>query len=271
MRPAWGEYLQRAGVAAGADGAGGLLLPVKRRSLLAALERLGRALPTGLFSDAAHGAPAAHACSPRPAAATTSASCSASWCWWPPIWTAARPCPSASPGCDDVPISLAVQASAALPGLFPPVAITGRTYVDGALKKTLHATVLLDEGLDLLICLNPLVPFDATHATRHTRAGQRRAAHPAAGRRRPAGGAVADLPLADPFAAGARHEGLRPQPSAAPTSCCSSPTTRDPEMFLANTFSYRSAARWPSTPTSARARCCARGAPRSARNWRATA
>lgn len=69
--------------------------------------------------------------------------------------------PFGLPGHDDVPISRAVQASAALPGLYPPVEIAGRHYVDGALKKTLHASVLLDEGLDLLICLNPLVPFDA--------------------------------------------------------------------------------------------------------------
>ena len=74
--------------------------------------------------------------------------------------------PFGLPGWDHVPISRAVAASAALPGMFPPVAIGGRFYVDGALKKTLHARVLLDEGLDLLLCLNPLVPFDATHAQR---------------------------------------------------------------------------------------------------------
>ena len=44
-------------------------------------------------------------------------------------------------GWDHVPISEAVAASAALPGLFPPVPIGGRWYVDGALKKTLHARV----------------------------------------------------------------------------------------------------------------------------------
>ncbi len=33
-------------------------------------------------------------------------------------------------GMDDVPISRAVQASASLPGLFPPVNIGGRWYVD---------------------------------------------------------------------------------------------------------------------------------------------
>jgi predicted acylesterase/phospholipase RssA len=68
--------------------------------------------------------------------------------------------PFGAPGHDAVPISLAVQASTALPGLFPPVEIDGRFYVDGALRKTMHASVLLDEGLDLLICLNPLVPWD---------------------------------------------------------------------------------------------------------------
>jgi hypothetical protein len=68
--------------------------------------------------------------------------------------------PFGMPGHDDVPISRAVQASAALPGLFPPVKIKNRYYVDGALKKTLHASVLLEQGLDLLICLNPLVPWD---------------------------------------------------------------------------------------------------------------
>lgn len=66
-----------------------------------------------------------------------------------------------APGRDHVPISTAVQASAALPGLFPPVEIDGHHYVDGALKKTLHASVALREGADLVLCVNPLVPFDS--------------------------------------------------------------------------------------------------------------
>lgn len=65
------------------------------------------------------------------------------------------------PGLDDVPISRAVQASAALPGLYPPVKIKDRYYVDGALRRTLHASVALKDGVDLLIGVNPLVPFDA--------------------------------------------------------------------------------------------------------------
>ncbi len=39
--------------------------------------------------------------------------------------------------------------------------INGRYYVDGALIKTLHASVALQEGADLVFCINPLVPFDA--------------------------------------------------------------------------------------------------------------
>jgi predicted acylesterase/phospholipase RssA len=61
----------------------------------------------------------------------------------------------------DVTISRAVQASAALPGLYPPVEIDGHYYVDGALRRTLHASVALDQGVDMLIGVNPLVPFDA--------------------------------------------------------------------------------------------------------------
>ncbi len=65
------------------------------------------------------------------------------------------------PGLDHIPISQAVQASAALPGLYPPVAIENQLYVDGALRRTLHASVALKEGADLLIGVNPLVPYDA--------------------------------------------------------------------------------------------------------------
>jgi predicted acylesterase/phospholipase RssA len=72
-------------------------------------------------------------------------------------------------GTDHVPISRAIEASSALPGMFPPVEIDGEHYVDGALNKTLHASVALDEGVDLLLCVNPLVPFDASAANRTRR------------------------------------------------------------------------------------------------------
>jgi NTE family protein len=60
----------------------------------------------------------------------------------------------------DVSISRAVQASAALPGLYPPVIINGRSFVDGALRRTMHASVALDQGVNLMFGINPLVPFD---------------------------------------------------------------------------------------------------------------
>ncbi|WP_338844724.1 patatin-like phospholipase family protein [Massilia sp. W12] len=64
-------------------------------------------------------------------------------------------------GYDDIPISRAVQASASVPGLFPPVVINGRHFVDGALRKTMHASIALEHGVDVLFCLNPIVPYDA--------------------------------------------------------------------------------------------------------------
>ena len=71
-----------------------------------------------------------------------------------------RPVVFGKPGYQDVPISSAVQASTALPGLFPPVEIDGDYYVDGGLLRTLHASVALDTDIELLFCLNPIVPFD---------------------------------------------------------------------------------------------------------------
>ncbi len=64
------------------------------------------------------------------------------------------------PGWDHVPISRAVQASTALPGIYPPVRIDGRDCVDGVLLRTVHASVALEDGADLLLCINPIVPAD---------------------------------------------------------------------------------------------------------------
>ncbi|MBT8048701.1 MAG: hypothetical protein HKN57_11115 [Xanthomonadales bacterium] len=65
-------------------------------------------------------------------------------------------------GNNDISISRAVQASAALPGMYPPVKIGDRYFVDGALRRTMHASVALDEGVDILIGINPLVPYDSS-------------------------------------------------------------------------------------------------------------
>lgn len=59
----------------------------------------------------------------------------------------------------DVRVSQAVQASAALPGLYRPVRIGGRDYVDGGVKKTAHVNLAIGEGASLVICINPMVPL----------------------------------------------------------------------------------------------------------------
>jgi len=61
-----------------------------------------------------------------------------------------------------VAISKAVQASAALPGLYRPVRIGNANYVDGALRRTMHASLALDAGDDLVFCINPLVAFSGS-------------------------------------------------------------------------------------------------------------
>lgn len=65
-----------------------------------------------------------------------------------------------APGLDHVPISRAVQASTALPVLYPPVEIDGAWYIDGVARRTLNATSALDAGAELLFCINPIVPVD---------------------------------------------------------------------------------------------------------------
>lgn len=59
-----------------------------------------------------------------------------------------------------VPISQAVQASVALPGFYCPVEIEGEHYIDGVARRTVNASLALDEGVDLLFCVNPIVPVD---------------------------------------------------------------------------------------------------------------
>ena len=59
-----------------------------------------------------------------------------------------------------VPVSRAVQASLSLPGFYCPVEIDGNWYIDGVARRTLNASVALDEDTDLLFCVNPIVPVD---------------------------------------------------------------------------------------------------------------
>ncbi|UZE95740.1 patatin-like phospholipase family protein [Alkalimarinus alittae] len=69
-----------------------------------------------------------------------------------------------APGFDHVPISRAVQASVASPGLYCPVDIDGRYYMDGTLRKGMHASVALEDGADVVFAINPVVPVDVSAA-----------------------------------------------------------------------------------------------------------
>ena len=49
----------------------------------------------------------------------------------------------------------AVAASCAIPGIYRPVTIAGRRYVDGGMYSTSNLDLLRHDELDLVICLNP--------------------------------------------------------------------------------------------------------------------
>lgn len=162
LRPAFGEYLKRAlGLPAALAGwAADLVRSPGSGSYTGVLGRLGALIPTGLFANDAiesflrevfetHGRTNDFKKLTRKLRVVAVE-----------LDTGAAVRFGAE-GLDHVPISKAVQASAALPGLYPPVEIDGRWYVDGALRRTLHASVAMDEGVDLVLGLNPLVPFDA--------------------------------------------------------------------------------------------------------------
>jgi len=137
-----------------------------------------------------------------------------------------------APDFDHVPIDKAIAASAALPGLFPPVEIDGEHYVDGALNKTLHASAALDYGVDLLLCVNPLVPFDANAASRRRRLTIEKIDH---------GGLP--LVLAQTFRAiihSRMQVGMEKYRTQYPHAdvLLFEPDREDADMFFANIFSY---------------------------------
>lgn len=61
----------------------------------------------------------------------------------------------------DVPISLAVAASSALPLVYKPVRVGEKDYVDGGLRGTASLDLAIEQGARLIVCINPLVPFDS--------------------------------------------------------------------------------------------------------------
>jgi predicted acylesterase/phospholipase RssA len=161
LRPALQEFLQRLALLPGLlTEAAGRYLESPSSGFFKAFQGLARALPTGVFDNVGVGDYLARLFS-------TGGRTNDFRYLRHKLFVVATDLdsgelvPFGARGWSDVPINRAVLASAALPGLFPPVEIRGRYYVDGALLKTLHASVGLRAGAELLLCINPLVPFNA--------------------------------------------------------------------------------------------------------------
>ncbi len=230
FRPAWGEVLQRLVALPAHLARAGIGYAWQGRSLLSSLELLGAALPTGLFTQAPLQAKLQRMFA-VPGRSDDFRKLRQRLVIVATDLDSGEAAPFGLPGWDDVPVSQAVAASAALPGLFPPLAIGGRWYVDGALKKTLHARVLLDMGLDLLLCVNPLMPFMAG------------AGDPAARHIPPLVHGGLPMVLSQTFRSfiHSRLElGMQGYAHSHPGTdiLLFEPDQRDPELFLANTFDY---------------------------------
>jgi NTE family protein len=83
------------------------------------------------------------------------------WSPHPNLWIVAsdyetgRRVPFGRPGAPEAELADAIAASCAIPGIYHPVTIGGRRYVDGGIYSASNLDLLRDEGLDLVICLNP--------------------------------------------------------------------------------------------------------------------
>jgi len=64
-----------------------------------------------------------------------------------------------TPGHEDVPISKAVRASCGLLPFFGPTEINGRNYVDGQYTRTANFHLAADQGAELILVLDPLIPI----------------------------------------------------------------------------------------------------------------
>ena len=163
---------------------------------------LAQAIPTGRVRQPRDRRTSCRACSPPPGAATTFASFRASCSWSRPISTPAPRSRSARTSTRTCRSRARSKRRARCRACSRRSRSTAQHYVDGALNKTLHASVALDEGVALLLCVNPLVPFDASAAQGRGRA--RRQAQPG----RAAAGARPDVPRDDPLAHAGRHGAL---------------------------------------------------------------
>lgn len=239
MVPARGEFLRRAIMLPGLAMSALWSATWGRRSLMHSLERLGAALPTGIFSNEEVHRRLERLFS-REGRSNDFRRLKSRLTLVATNLDTGEAAPFGAAGWDHVPISRAVQASSALPGLFPPVEIDNHYFVDGALKKTLHASVALEEGIDLLICLNPLVPFNALEP-HDAQAGGPEPSKPRIPRMVD-GGLPAVLSQTFRSMIHSRMElGMKQYERLYPKTdiVLLEPDKRDPELYLANTFSYR--------------------------------
>ncbi len=236
IRPAWREIAKRLASLPGWLARAGANSLFGRRSWSSMLDHLGRALPAGVFSNDVIDEQLRRQFA-APGRTNDFRDLRTRLVLVATDLDSAESAPFGLPGWDHVPISKAVQASSALPGLFPPVEIDGRHFVDGALKKTMHASVLLAQGIDVLFCLNPLVPFHASAAPHGPALGRAHHAIP----RMADGGLPVVLSQTFRTLIHSRLElGMKAYESSHPDTeiLLFEPDQRDPQMFLANTFSY---------------------------------
>ncbi len=120
---------------------------------------LAELLPSGLYSGSGIEEYIRERACRTPTARTTSASSRASCTWPRPTSTPASGSCSAAPGWDDVPISKAVRASAALPMVYQPTKLKDRELVDGGIVSTTNLDIAVEAGAKLIVVVNPLVPY----------------------------------------------------------------------------------------------------------------
>ena len=245
MVPAYGEFLRRSAMLPGLLATSLWRATLGGKTLLSVLETLGTALPTGVFSNDEIDIRLARFFS-RPGRTNDFRKLKAKLTLVATNLDSGDAAPFGQSGWDHVPISKAVQASSALPGLFPPVEIDNQYFVDGALKKTMHAGVAMDEGIDLMFCLNPLVPFDATQPQPPSdKLAQKFGKKSAASKGVPRiidGGLPAVMSQTFRAMIHSRLElGMKHYEHSYPHTdiVLLEPDHRDTAMFLANTFSYR--------------------------------
>lgn len=237
MQPAYGEFVRRGLMLPGLLTRAAWQVAVQGKPLARALESMGPALPTGAFSNEQVHTQLARLFSEK-GRSNDFRKLKARLTLVATHLDSSEPTPFGRPGWDHIPISQAVQASSALPGLFPPVEIEGQHYVDGALKKTMHASVALEDGVDLLICLNPLVPFDAVT---HQASDPAQTSRPRKIPRIVDGGLTSVLSQTFRSMIHSRMElGMKHYASQYPHTdiVLFEPDHSDLELYLANTFSY---------------------------------